>query len=620
MTGMTVLRQVVPLGIFCLRNSVHATAAAIKKDQMMLNNLKIGQRLGAAFALMILLVCAVGGVGLYQAGRINAGALELGTNWLPSIKVLGDLRAEANAGRIATLRNVLEITPEGKAAQAAVRDKVFKEKVPAILEAYSKMVSSPEEQKLYDDIKVKLEQFKAIDDKIISLSNGGDSELAQARKLATSDAAQTFLTLSGVIEQDVELNEKGGVDETQKAGNTYRSAITILLGLMGAAVASASFLAWIIVRSITRPVEQAVLITKAVAAGDLTSNIAVKGNDEIAQLLGFLTEMNGNLARIVGQVRASSDSIATGSAQIATGNADLSQRTEEQASNLQQTAASMEQISGTVKTSADTAGQANRLAASASAAAIKGGEMMGEVVNTMHDISAASKKIADIIGVIDGIAFQTNILALNAAVEAARAGEQGRGFAVVASEVRSLAGRSAEAAKEIKSLIGASVERVEAGTRQVNDAGTSMGEIVSQVQRVSQMIEELSKAAQEQSSGVGQIGQAVQQLDQVTQQNAALVEESAAAAESLKHQAAALAEVVSVFKVAGGNQMAAASSYSSPTPANAGIVERRNTNRATNVTRPKFQGKAHAKSRPVTAIAKTAGQTAKTGTDNWETF
>ena len=246
-----------------------------------------------------------------------------------------------------------------------------------------------------------------------------------------------------------------------------------------------------------------------------------------------------------------SDSIATGSTQIAIGNADLSQRTEEQASNLQQTAASMEQLSGTVQASADTAQQASALARSASQAATKGGEVVGNVVGTMDEIIASSRKISDIIGVIDGIAFQTNILALNAAVEAARAGEQGRGFAVVASEVRNLAGRSAEAAKEIKALIDTSVQKVEVGEQQVKAAGTAMHDIVTQVQRVSQLIHEISSASAEQALGIGQVGDAVAQLDQVTQQNAALVEESAAAADSLRHQAAALSQAVSVFRLTG---------------------------------------------------------------------
>ncbi|MBS0306518.1 MAG: MCP four helix bundle domain-containing protein [Proteobacteria bacterium] len=346
-----------------------------------------------------------------------------------------------------------------------------------------------------------------------------------------------------------------------------------LLAFVAAAVAG-----WLMTRSLSRALgaEPAELgaVARRVAAGDL-SPVAGAGSAVQGSVLASLAAMQQGLAEIVGRVRTGSDGIATASAQIASGNTDLSQRTEEQASNLQQTAASMEQLSGTVKASAETAEAANRLAAGASQAARRGGELVGQVVSTMQDIATASTKIADIIGVIDGIAFQTNILALNAAVEAARAGEQGRGFAVVASEVRTLAGRSAEAAREIKGLIGASVEKVQAGARQVDEAGASMSEIVRQVQRVSQMISELSSASAEQSQGIGQVGDAVQQLDQVTQQNAALVEETAAAAESLRHQATQLAEVMSRFRLDGAGARSAAPgtpmAANTPTPARAGL-------------------------------------------------
>jgi methyl-accepting chemotaxis protein len=305
----------------------------------------------------------------------------------------------------------------------------------------------------------------------------------------------------------------------------------------------------ILTRSIVRPIGQAVRVAQAVASGDLSTQFGNTSRDETGQLLAALKAMNEGLVNIVSTVRASSESIATGSAQIATGNADLSQRTEEQASNLQQTAASMEELNATVKNNADTARQASQLAQGASAVATKGGEVVGQVVATMEGITQSSKKIVDIISVIDGIAFQTNILALNAAVEAARAGEQGRGFAVVASEVRSLAQRSAVAAREIKTLIGDSVDRVEAGTRLVADAGTTMDDIVGQVRKVADLIAEISSATVEQTTGIGQVSDAVVQLDQVTQQNAALVEESAAAAESLKQQAQRMVEAVSVFRL-----------------------------------------------------------------------
>ena len=312
---------------------------------------------------------------------------------------------------------------------------------------------------------------------------------------------------------------------------------------------AAAFLAWRLTVSITKPLVTALEATHRVASGDLVSDIEVEGNDEAAQLLGGMLEMRDGLSSIVSQVRVCADSISTGSNEIASGNADLSQRTESQASNLQETAASMEELSSTVKANAETAREANKLASAASDAAINGGVVVGQVVTTMEEITGASKKIADIIGVIDGIAFQTNILALNAAVEAARAGEQGRGFAVVASEVRSLAGRSAEAAKEIKNLIGASVEKIEAGSRLVGAAGASMDDIVARVKQVAGLISEISETAHEQTTGIEQINQAIGQLDDVTQQNSALVEQAAAAAESLNQQAERMVEVVSVFKL-----------------------------------------------------------------------
>ncbi len=301
--------------------------------------------------------------------------------------------------------------------------------------------------------------------------------------------------------------------------------------------------------SIVKPIQQALGVAERIAQGDLTQTIHTEGQDEASKLLRALQTMQDSLGKLVGDVRQSSESIQVASNEVAAGNSDLSGRTEQTASNLQQTASSLTQLTGTVRQSADAARQANQLASSAAEVAQRGGEAVAQVVTTMDEINASSKKIADIIGVIDGIAFQTNILALNAAVEAARAGEQGRGFAVVASEVRSLAGRSAEAAKEIKTLIGASVEKVQGGSRQVAEAGDTMKEIVGSVQRVSDIIGEISAAAMEQSDGIGQINGSVAQLDQMTQQNAALVEQSAAAAESMKGQASRLAQVVGTFKL-----------------------------------------------------------------------
>ena len=332
-----------------------------------------------------------------------------------------------------------------------------------------------------------------------------------------------------------------------------RNQLIMVSGLIAGFAALALWVIVVVTRTTTGALAQAVQAAQALARGDLTHRIEVTTNDEVGELLSAVQASMIKLADVVVGIKATSESVSTAAVQIAQGNLDLSQRTEEQASNLQQTAASMEQLTSTVQSTADAAREASTLAGAASEVAVRGGEVVSKVVSTMDEITASSRRIADIIGVIDGIAFQTNILALNAAVEATRAGEQGRGFAVVASEVRSLAQRSAEAAKQIKQLIGMSVERVETGSRLVGDAGKTMGDIVARVQRVTQLIAEIGAATTEQSGGIGQVSDAVGQLDQVTQQNAALVEESAAAADSLKQQAQKLVVAVSMFEVAHRN-------------------------------------------------------------------
>ncbi len=373
---------------------------------------------------------------------------------------------------------------------------------------------------------------------------------------STQDANQeisrskSYIHAMEAASEELSARSLARAQQTLPALDALRARVAwLLLGLAAGAVAIAGWAGWLVTRSITGPIRRAVDVAQTVASGDLGSRIEARGRDETAQLTAALARMNASLVTIVHEMRGAAESIATGSSQIATGNADLSRRTESQASSLQQTAASMEQIGGTVRTNAESARSAALLASEASAAAVDGGAVVGNVVATMGEIASSSGRMAEIVGVIDSIAFQTNILALNAAVEAARAGEQGRGFAVVAAEVRTLAQRSGEAAKEIRTLISSSVEKVQVGSRLVSDAGRAIDNVVARVQEVNQLIGAISHACAEQTEGIGQIEGAVTELDRVTQQNAALVEESAAAAESLRHQADRLVTSVAVFRL-----------------------------------------------------------------------
>jgi methyl-accepting chemotaxis protein len=391
---------------------------------------------------------------------------------------------------------------------------------------------------------------------------------ALAGETHTEADLQAFQTVFGQVEVAMgklsELIESQAGLRLEEATRLTSIARVLLVVIAAISVVLLFAVSALLGNGIVRPLDEALKVAQAVADGDLTTSIEVRGVDETSRLLAAMKTMRDSLRQTVSQVRSATDGINTASSEIASGNQDLSARTEQTASNLEETAASMEQLTSTVRNSADAAQQANQLATSASEIAVRGGQVVGQVVTTMEEINHSSKKISDIISVIDGIAFQTNILALNAAVEAARAGEQGRGFAVVASEVRSLAQRSAEAAKEIKGLIGTSVDKVDAGSRLVAEAGQTMSEIVGSVQRVSDIIGEITAASGEQSDGIAQVNVAVSQLDQMTQQNAALVEESAAAAESLRDQAAKLAEVVKVFRLTDGPASTAAVARPAP--------------------------------------------------------
>ena len=384
---------------------------------------------------------------------------------------------------------------------------------------------------------------------VLSNIQNGAYDNARAADRLLAKAKQSMSAVDDLVTR-IAKSMADDVAQTQaNFGQTMQLAALAFAGTLCLVAALLVPLTLLNSHSITSPIGYAAEVAESIAGGDLSNPIRVEGRDEPARLMASLSRMQDSLRQLVGEVRDSSSSIRDASAEVATGNTDLSQRTEQAADSLQQTASSMEQLTGTVRQSADSARQASQLATSAASVAQRGGQVVAQVVRTMEEINAASKKIADIIGTIDGIAFQTNILALNAAVEAARAGEQGRGFAVVASEVRSLAQRSAASAREIKALIGASVERVDAGSRLVAEAGSTMGEIVASVQRVSDIIGEISAAASEQSSGIGQVNGAVTDLDRMTQQNAALVEQSAAAADSLKDEAERLSAVVSTFRL-----------------------------------------------------------------------
>ncbi|MDY7538006.1 methyl-accepting chemotaxis protein [Undibacterium sp. RTI2.1] len=423
------------------------------------------------------------------------------------------------------------------------------------------------QRKRYDDAKDKLSKLGLNDDekKILAEIARIDQEIDKPFKDAVGQALAFNaegaikiissvidpLSTKSILEMNklVDLQESASKQVFEISGANSTKLNFWLFVVLAGALAIAVFFAWIITKSITQPLKEAISVTEQVASGDLSAHVSVSGKDEVSSLLFALKEMTESLANTVGQVRTGTETITVASQEIASGNADLSSRTESQASSLEETASSMEELTSTVRQNADNARQANQLVVSATGVAVKGGAVVNQVVSTMGSIKESSRKIVDIISVIDSIAFQTNILALNAAVEAARAGEQGRGFAVVASEVRNLAQRSASAAKEIKSLIDDSVDKVNQGGKLVDEAGKTMDEIVTSVQHVADIMSEITAASQEQSAGIEQVNLAITQMDEMTQQNAALVEQAAAAAESMEEQAQALAQAVSVFKL-----------------------------------------------------------------------
>jgi methyl-accepting chemotaxis protein len=517
--------------------------------QDLMRQFSIRTRMAGAIGVVLLLLVLVGGAGLWGMSRLHALSSEFMNHAFKETVTLSQLQESlGDLGRYEKDMIIGYEKPEAvakaKAQWLAARD-TARQQIDLML-----VGEEDEDNALVREMKDQLANYVAFVEPVSAQLESGGYDTATVANRVLGRAHERY---DGLIQNlgKVEAVLIAEAAQLEQEGQATRGQTLTLFGLAVALAAVVVVPSTLLnMQSICRPVEEAQRLAGAIARGDLTQPVPSKGRDELAKLMKALGEMQTSLAGIVGQVRSSTDNIGTASAQIASGNQDLSSRTEQAASSLQQTAASMEQLTSTVRQSADAARQATQMAAANAEVAARGGQVVSQVVTTMEEINQSSQKIGDIIGVIDGIAFQTNILALNAAVEAARAGEQGRGFAVVAAEVRNLAQRSAQAAKEIKGLIEASVGKVENGTRLVAQAGSTIGEIVANAQKVSAFIGDITTAATEQSQGIGQVNTAVNQLDQMTQQNAALVEESAAAADSLRDQANRLAEVVRIFRIA----------------------------------------------------------------------
>ena len=515
---------------------------------MKLTNIKIGPRLIVAFSIVLVMLLVVAVLSVSRMAAIQQAMVNITKGNDVEASMASAMRLAVD-DRMIALRNIVLL--QEKAEMQAQVDRIRQQAADyaaaeqTLRQTFDAYGIQDEESAILADIKQQAAAAAPLMEKIQSRGLANDN--AEATRILMHELRQVQRkwqdSLAALIASEKRQNEEA----TAQADATYALARNLTIGISVLALVVGLTIAWLITRSITAPINRAVTIAETVAAGDLTSDIEVHGRDETSMLLRSLKTMNDSLQQIVGQVRAGTDTMTTASQEIASGNLDLSSRTEQQAGSLEETASSMEELTSTVKQNDDNARQANSLAVTASDLASKGGAVIASVVQTMEAINDSSKKIVDIISVIDGIAFQTNILALNAAVEAARAGEQGRGFAVVASEVRNLAHRSAAAAKEIKTLIGDSVTKVDSGALLVDQAGSTMNDVVDSVRRVRDMIAEITAASREQSMGIEQVNQAIIEMDGVTQQNAALVDESAAAAASMQQQAVELADLVGKF-------------------------------------------------------------------------
>ncbi|MBT0570155.1 HAMP domain-containing protein [Curvibacter sp. CHRR-16] len=580
-----------------------------------LSNLSVSKRLALGFSALLLLSVFIIGLSMSRLNAVADATQEMMQNPIRTERIISDWYRHVQASvtrAIAVTRSSDPTLMDFFKGEQAQSSKISAE----LLKAMQEEMNTPEEKATVADIESLRKACTAAREAIFALKNEGKGD--EALKLLEQDYLPKTVQYMKRIEDllQVERAQVNALGAEIEANRKTSNILLMTLGLIG--IAMGGVCTWLLAGTITKPLEQATSVAERVASGDLSASITVSTTDEVGRLLASLQKMQGNLVTVVNNVRRGSDSVALASNEIAQGNQDLSSRTESQANSLQQTAASMAQLGSTVRQNADNALQANQLAQNASTVAVQGGEVVGQVVGTMRGIHEASKKIADIIGVIDGIAFQTNILALNAAVEAARAGEQGRGFAVVASEVRALAGRSAEAAKEIKTLISTSVERVEKGTSQVDQAGQIMQEVVSSIKRVTDIVAEISAASAEQSEGVHKVGTAVTTIDQTTQQNAALVEEMAAAAASLKGQAQELVQAVGVFKLNGTNVPRSAIHQPSSAPHTASTASKPALAPRKPVAPAPAKPTVLAKAAP--ALPKPVAAKARSTDDEWESF
>ncbi|EJL81169.1 methyl-accepting chemotaxis protein [Herbaspirillum sp. CF444] len=513
-----------------------------------IGNMKIGKRLGLGFAAILGLSIVIAGIGVWRLQSVTNATQAMMDVPLAKERMIGDWYRYTYAG----IRRTTAVAKSSDPSLSAFFRPETEEATRIAGELQKKilaLLASDQEKQLYEKIMSLRKVYLSTRDVIYKAKaepNPDPAMIASVLEKEYLPAAKLYQT---GVEDLLELQRKTINELNQHVAEIASQSADLLIVLEVLVLAMGIMCAWYLTTGITRPLNTAVDISRRVAEGDLSVEITVGTKDEAGQLLQALKDMNVSLRNIVGNVRTGTDTIATASSQIASGNLDLSARTEQQAGSLEETASAMEELTSTVKQNADNARQANQLAVSASEVAVQGGSVVGKVIATMSSINESSKKIVDIISVIDGIAFQTNILALNAAVEAARAGEQGRGFAVVASEVRSLAQRSAAAAKEIKSLIDDSVEKVGTGSKLVEQAGSTMEEVVASVKRVTDIVGEISSASQEQSTGIEEVNRAITLMDESTQQNAALVEQAAAAAQSMQEQAGKLAQLVSVFNI-----------------------------------------------------------------------